>query len=520
MKPARLTRRPGLSRPTRASAAGFTLVELMVALVAGLVVSMAMVGLSKEATNTFHEEARNAAAESALRNGMERLRADLNRASFMSTGNILADDAIHYQTYGGSILGCTGSASTVVNYAAAPGLKHLAGIHLYQGTGPGTGASGNSGTTAATVMEGANGLYPDMIDIGGNFTNGEEYFVRVVPPSDPNLTGNTACGTQVLWIQNTTGSAWRLSQAGSAAFTNAFHPGTSTSTQYMVRIGDTSSPMHYQYALICASNPVYFAPGPPMVAAINIDPSTPLAVSDTGKVASCATPTTWNAGTGQVRASAVQIVRWDVAAAGSLPAAYGLVNDPNELVLTRQFVDGKNVTDPSTLEVVAEYVVDLKFAFSIDPTSPATWSPIPGAYPTTNANGTVPPNPLIHFPFDDAANQTWAADVKAGTGGANGDPTPGPQRIRSTRIRLVTRTALPDRSQATANPAALVPSATGSENFIYRYCTGPNAGWNTTTNSYNPSSSPGVCAAHTPTWARARTDVTEVALPNQRQLFY
>jgi hypothetical protein len=78
--------------------------------------------------------------------------------------------------------------------------------------------------------------------------------------------------------------------------------------------------------------------------------------------------------------------------------------------------------------------------------------------------------------------------------------TPDPQRIRSVRARLVTRTATADR---TLNIATTAP-------FLYRYCL--NTGG-------CPSTS--AAAALVPAqWARARTIVTEVALPNQAQAFY
>jgi len=68
---------------------------------------------------------------------------------------------------------------------------------------------------------------------------------------------------------------------------------------------------------------------------------------------------------------------------------------------------------------------------------------------------------------------------------------------------------LPDRSSTiAAAPGDVVPSTTtpGSP-YIYRYCLGTGA-------------SPGICTANSVTWARARTAITEVALPNQSRFFY
>ena len=76
---------------------------------------------------------------------------------------------------------------------------------------------------------------------------------------------------------------------------------------------------------------------------------------------------------------------------------------------------------------------------------------------------------------------------------------PGPQRIRSVRVRLASRAAMPDRSQ---------PLDAGA-NYTFRYCvaTAPDGGST-------------ACTPGSTGWARARTIVTEVALTNQARMFY
>ena len=72
----------------RLLARGFTLVELMVSLIAGLIVAMAVVAPARTATNTFYDAVRVLTTEAAVRVASERLRGDLLRAGFMTTGNI------------------------------------------------------------------------------------------------------------------------------------------------------------------------------------------------------------------------------------------------------------------------------------------------------------------------------------------------------------------------------------------------------------------------------------------------
>ena len=73
---------------------GFTLSELMISLVMGLIVSLAAVGLARTATTTFYEQARSSTTEMSLRMASSRLRGDLSRASYMSTGNIVFDPKV------------------------------------------------------------------------------------------------------------------------------------------------------------------------------------------------------------------------------------------------------------------------------------------------------------------------------------------------------------------------------------------------------------------------------------------
>ena len=476
---------------------GFTLVELMVSLLAGLIVALGVVGIAKEATNTFHEEMRVAAAEMGLRIAVERLRSDLQRAAYMGTGNIVGDNM--NLGLGGTVAVCPGTVRTNAAFVGVPGASALAGIQLQFG-----------GSTAATPLSSdpTNGLNPDALNLAGNFTGGEEYsgYLGQAPTGD---SGTCSAGASVfnLYLNNPPG--WRLVNGPSppGALMAAFHPGNPNlpsgngafaTTAYMVRLADSQG--HTQYAATCAGpNAIFYSAGPPAVAAINLDlNATPLATS------ACQAQWVPGTGAGNVRIAPLQWVHWDLRPAAGLPTNYNYgataTTDAKNYVLTRQLVDahtlpsnvistGANpIVDPSTLEVVAEYAVDLKFAFSVDPNNP--FSP-PGAY---GAGA----QPLTHLDLDNPASASWASDVTA-------SPSPpaapffGPQRIRSVRMRIATRTAAPDRSD---NPPPVPNPTSAAGLYKFRYCVSPP------------------CAPGTVTWSRVRTVITEVALPNQARLYY
>jgi hypothetical protein len=456
----------------RGRLAGFTLIELTVALVAGLLVSMALVQVSKEANNTFHEEVRTAAAEMSLRIGMERLRSDLQRVAYMSTGNIMGDPMIAKRST------AVGALANLSNMATPPaGAKRLSGVQLnYGGSFASTPLSANAN----------NLLNPDSIELGGNFSSTDEFvgFMCPTPPSGGGCSGQTIClewNTPAMWrIRNTGASAAQTLQSyfnPSFSTNPAAGPGT---TRYMARVTDDSG--HYVYVLTC-QGAAATAMGP-AGAAINLDPNTVvLRTADTGGRGGVG-----GLGAGRVVISPVQIVHWQIQQATTIPTvgtnAYGVTAspDPNEYVLTRQYVDAvANLPDPTTLEVVSEYAVDLKFAFTVD-----------GQLPANNPPGAYPPaaNPLLFLQLDSNVNQAWAYDVST----ISPYSPQGPQRIRSVRVRAAIRSATPDRIvNVTPVPATGQP-------YMYRYFI------------------PG--AANGNQWARVRTSVTEVSLTNQARLYW
>jgi prepilin-type N-terminal cleavage/methylation domain-containing protein len=446
--PASRLRSPERRGRARKRARGFTLIEITVALAAGLIVTVGIMALSREATNTFHEEARSASAQMSLRTAVDRLRADLQRAAYMSTANIVVDPKITRRPDETNI------ARIPAGYA---GLRRLAGLRLDDG-----------GSAGGAPLSAVNGLSPDAIEIGGNFTTTDAFVIRTI---DRGLGQN---GCDRIWLATDSPPMWRIAAAAgedqqNASLRNAFTPtsptGAAASAQFIVRFADNTG--HVQYVATCASaQAASFNNGAPY---IDIAADTPILLAEeTGGLGGFS-----GLGVGCCTVNPVQIVRWAVGrVGGDVYEALREADDPTKYELTRTFVDARG--DAAGLpEVIAEYAVDLKFAFTVDAAEDDT-----GRTPL-----------LVTFPFDDTRSATeWGYGIEGGA-----TPRRGPQRIRAVRARLATRTQLPDRTAPIAAPA----------NYVYRYCTVA-----------------GGCEAGRRDWARVRTVSIEVSLPNQAREFY
>jgi hypothetical protein len=286
---------------------------------------------------------------------------------------------------------------------------------------------------------------------------------------------------------------------------NAFQPvPVGMTTQFMVRLVDTTG--HTQYLATCDGcggqpGAAGFTGTQPYVCIDTAD--TPIQTSSQSAGATAGQQAVGGVSGFCVGCilNPVQLVRWEITSATKEVAntpqyAAGLDNTPTSYVagvggaidtskydLVRTYLDATDSPVPATTEVVAEYAVDLKLAFSVDTTALGDQFPA-----------------VTTLAFNDATNATkWAPIVSPLAAPVANQ---GPQRIRSARVRLVTRAAQPDRSVNVA-----VPSPAGlATDFMYRYCV------NTT-----PS-----CATSDGTlrWARARTVTAEVSLPNQSQDFF
>jgi hypothetical protein len=387
----------------------------------------------------------------------------------MSTGNIMLDPMIAKAPGATNVANVTGGAN-------AQGILHLATIAL---------TPGGSVTANGIPLSAAQNpvLTPDSFDIAGNMAGNEEFDVISIVPSSSGCT--------VVNLSSTTGAIYRIAAAGlgtaagAQELRNAFQPVPATmTTQFLVRLVDPTG--HVQYLPTCkTANAAGFTGTQPWVSIDTADVvlQTP---SNTGTVGGVSGPCF------QCKINPVQIVRWEITSStneSTFQAQYatGLDNlptdaiDPNKYDLMRTYVDATWNPVYQTSELVAEYAVDLKLAFSVD---------------NTTLGDTLPT--ITTFAFDDKTdNALWGGSV---AGNTTPPPNVGPQRIRSARVRLVTRAAQPDRS-------VNVPVTNfGAQTFLYRYCVNNVPSCTT--------------ADQTLRWARARTVTAEVALPNSAHAFY
>lgn len=451
----------------RASNRGFTLVELMVSLVAGLIIAIGVVGLAKTATTTFHEQARISATENAVRTAAQRLRYDLGRVSFMSTGNIrLAsmDPPNPLPSFGQRVAHAVGNGGNAT--PRYPGTTNLQGLRIRVG-GSRDGSNPPAGAEGPNNLSTNNGLNPDDIFITGNLTTTDAY--------QGHWRGNGACGGPAIFLDSRADPAVRrLMNTGNplSAVQNAFQP--VAARDFLARLVDMRNCEHY--VPVCAvATPDAFT------AVISLRPA--------GDGIAILPPSNEAGGAGaegcggteteQFLISPVHKVRWYIG-----PNTQAVLNpDPNvdaignKFNLYRELLDASDAPLPAPAgpEIVAEYAVDLKF-------------------------GIVVENPLLAAP-----NNIQVFDLDSDPGGGNIDQWtqpvsgtivngPGPQRVRSVRFRLATRAAIPDR---TAN--LIVPPGAP---YLSRYCL--------------ENSAPASCTR----FARVRTIVSEVALLNQAAMRY
>ncbi len=384
---------------------GFTLIEVLVALSAGVLVSMAAFMLSKDATKFFQHEARISSAQIALTLAMNRISGDIQRAGFLSSANVQADPTVCRQT----------------STSWPPGLNLLAGVNIA------TSTQATPQSLAQTPP-----LVPDQIILGGSMDSSEVWDVQCV------LSG--AGGAPLLVLRapaNDPATCRTIASLGPAdtlvgKMTPIIYPSTypvaSLTSGRFARIYQPDT--NFQWFGVISTFTV------DATGAIDVQlatvPSLPVKPANTCGIA------LGDCGGGWLF-SVVSRVKYDIrslAGGAYTSSQYAPVVAPvssqvtgdsgrTELVRTELAADGTELT--AATELVAEYAVDMRFGITV----------------STQITGDNYQASVTTYPIGNGSVYNVANDLQHGGT---------PELIRAVQVRLATRTRAPDRD-------ATLPSA-------------------------------------------------------------
>jgi prepilin-type N-terminal cleavage/methylation domain-containing protein len=306
-------------RRPNGSERGFTLVELMVAMLGGLFVSIAAFSLAKQASGFSMRQSR--AADATLQNvvGFERLKADIARAGFLSSPNVVRDHAV-----------CRDAAT----YPSM--LEELASVRIEQ-------LAVDERSKEMTV----NQIAPYRILLSGSYSSEDQFIARNIVDASP---------TQIFLAPNSLGMVnigYPLAQT-TETLAKVFATGR------VIRIQDDEG--RVQFATIAG-------------AAGGAAPSLTLAASPTVLFRSGSAQHCGVSGHGKNSINVVNLIRYDlrdVKNDATLPQlSYMFQGEPSykgsdrrELVREELDATGNLLGTP---EIVAEYAVDLGFSLLVAP---------------------------------------------------------------------------------------------------------------------------------------------------------
>ena len=305
---------------------GFTLVELMVALSGGLFLSMVIFALARDTTRFYQREGRVTSATLAGIVGFERLKGDIERAGYLSTPNIQTDPLV----------------CTKVSSGSPPGLLTLAGLRITPDT-PDLSGNGAFALNASASQI----ITPDQIVLSGSYTatdefpiseasNGTNIFLQVNTPSMARLGYTTASGTanQTALLKNVFGA----------------------SAGQILRVKDQSGMLYFGQisAVTGGSQP-------------SITLTAPFPVQSAGG-RTCGLRG-YEMGSS---ANVVNLVRYRILDLQNSPdgtawaplfaASQGASGEDTRTELVRDQLTTDGTTIPGTVDIVAEYAVDLQFS--------------------------------------------------------------------------------------------------------------------------------------------------------------
>ena len=227
--------------PKCAPARGFTLIELMVAMTGSLFFTIFVFMLSRDVAKFFQSQSRTSDTTLAAISGFERLRADIARAGFLASPNLVRDANRCPRTpSGGAISAPPQQVGTDLN--SYPGLQKMTML--------GVDASPTSITNLPFYATYNNAkINPDVLTLYGNYATTEQFPVRSIdftnnPVSiilEQDSPALLRVGIATLPTATKTSDA-----AGTAILNQIFKPGT------ILRVVDESN--REQYAIIKSAN--------------------------------------------------------------------------------------------------------------------------------------------------------------------------------------------------------------------------------------------------------------------------
>lgn len=391
----------------RRSAHGFTLVEVLVALTAGLLVSASAYALARNAMKSFQDESRISGSQVGTALALGRITADVQRAGYMVSADVATDPR---------------RCASVV-----PADVPLRSIQLREGGSdgePSDAALDDKGYDINTAIP-----LPDALVITGNMTSTEQFEYR----------GIDAAGQMSLAInRGATQRAWLDAGRNANSFCEIFYPAdppTAGVSARFVRVVEATG--MEAYFLVTACNAADTSGVLNSVVLTLEDPTSGSPPSTSGS--SC------GARPGGGLVNPVSIIRYRVGPLcdpfpcsgtvyDAVMAAQGpdvVTGEARRLELLREELDAADAATPfdiaATLpnllsqEIIAEFAVDLDLA----------------AIQATAAGTT--PSGLALVDFDDATDPIDAV---------------APNLIRSLRVRFSTRARVPDREST--SPSATI----------------------------------------------------------------
>ncbi|MFO0694415.1 MAG: prepilin-type N-terminal cleavage/methylation domain-containing protein [Polyangiales bacterium] len=318
---------------------GFTLIELMVALVAGIIAVGSVYALSAGSSRHFQDQQRIATTQTSVRMAMEQVRADIERAGFYAPADSNAEPSCMRPAF------------------------RIRAVEMTDSSDP--------TNTDETVIDPSrlNGSESDRLVLVGNFSTSGAYLVSNVLGAGGSLSLQSSWQAfrRDFGVPGTTSGPWAYS---ASQFEAAFNPpNNSGGIQRVLRLTTMQGQNFYPHITSAVGN--MGTPGNPAV--INLSPSLPIGGTCMVGLGDGATVAPLTRVEYRVMSPAAAGL---TALVGSTPTATLQAIEGSPAVLVRRELTFDNSTPiAGTTRVVLEYVADFDVSFVIDTNARTTTAP-------------------------------------------------------------------------------------------------------------------------------------------------